>query len=139
MRSRHFSSTTKHSGALMSSRLMAPKVGSRAEMMSIILSGSVSSISISKTAMPANFLNSTALPSITGFEASAPMVPSPRTAVPLVITATRFWRAVRLAASAGSSTMASQAAATPGEYASARSRWLPSGLVGATMSFPGTG
>ena len=37
------------------------------------------------------------------------------TAVPLEITATRFWREVRLAASAGSAAMASEAAATPGE------------------------
>jgi|LauGreDrversion4_2_1035121.scaffolds.fasta_scaffold3743461_1 hypothetical protein len=36
----------------------------------------------------ANFLNKTDLPSMTGFEAKAPIFPSPRTAVPLVITAT---------------------------------------------------
>ena len=48
---------------------------------------------MSKTSMPANFLKSTALPSITGFEASGPMSPSPSTAVPFVITATRFARA----------------------------------------------
>ena len=39
-----------------------------------------SSTSISKTSMPANFLNSTALPSITGLPASAPMLPRPSTA-----------------------------------------------------------
>jgi hypothetical protein len=33
-------------------------------------------------------LNRTALPSITGFEASAPRSPKPRMAVPLLITAT---------------------------------------------------
>ncbi len=44
--------------------------------------------------MSANFLNSTALPSITGLEASGPMSPRPSTAVPLVITATRLPRAV---------------------------------------------
>ena len=38
--------------------------------------------------------NGTALPSITGLEASAPMLPRPSTAVPLVITPTRLPRAV---------------------------------------------
>ena len=37
--------------------------------------------------MPANFLNRTALPSITGLAARAPILPRPSTAVPLVITA----------------------------------------------------
>ena len=40
--------------------------------------------------MSANFLKSTDLPSITGLEARAPMLPKPKTAVPLVITATKF-------------------------------------------------
>jgi len=35
-------------------------------------------------------LNSAALPSITGFDASAPRLPSPSTAVPLEMTATKF-------------------------------------------------
>ena len=65
--------------------------------------------------MPANFLNSMALPSITGLAASGPIAPRPSTAVPLLITATRLPRAVRLRASAGFATIASQAAATPGE------------------------
>ncbi len=98
----------------MSSRLMPPKVGSSAAMMSTSLSGSRSSISMSKQSMPANFLNSTALPSITGLAASGPIGPRPSTAVPLVTTATRLPRAVRLRASAGSRTISSQAAATPG-------------------------
>ena len=70
---------------------------------------------MSKTSMPANFLNRQALPSITGFAASGPMWPSPSTAVPLVTTPTRFAREVRLAASFGSSLIARQAYATPGE------------------------
>ncbi|CUI65493.1 Uncharacterised protein [Achromobacter aegrifaciens] len=94
MRSRSLRSTVKHSGALMSSRLIPPKVASRPAMISTSLSGSVSLISISKTSRPANFLNSTALPSITGLEANAPMLPRPSTAVPLVITPTRLPRAV---------------------------------------------
>ena len=54
------------------------------------LSGSFSFISISKTSIPAKILNSNALPSITGLEASGPISPSPKTAVPLVITATKL-------------------------------------------------
>ena len=38
----------------------------------------------------ANFLNRTALPSITGFDANAPIFPNPRTAVPFDITATKL-------------------------------------------------
>ena len=90
IRSRSLRSTMKHSGALMSSRLMPPKVGSSAAMMSTSLSGSCSSSSMSNTSMPANFWNSTPLPSITGLPASGPMSPRPSTAVPLVITATRL-------------------------------------------------
>ena len=48
------------------------------------------SISISKTSIPAKILNNKALPSITGLEASGPISPSPKTAVPLEITATKF-------------------------------------------------
>ena len=54
-------STSKHSGALMSSRLMPPKVGSSAETVETIASMLSASISMSKTSMPANFLNRTAL------------------------------------------------------------------------------
>ena len=84
----------KQSGALMSSRLIAPKVGSSAAMISTSLSGSSSASSMSKTSMPANFLNRTALPSMTGLEASGPMLPSPSTAVPFVTTPTRLPRLV---------------------------------------------
>lgn len=76
---------------------------------------------------------------ITGLEASGPIAPSPSTAVPFVMTATRLPRAVRLRASAGSAATASQAAATPGVYASARSRWLIRPLVGTIAILPGTG
>ncbi len=84
----------KQSGALMSSRLIAPKVGSSAQTMSASFTGSGSFSSMSKQSMLANFLNRTALPSITGLDASAPILPSPSTAVPLVTTATRLPRAV---------------------------------------------
>ncbi len=139
IRSRSLRSTMKHSGALMSSRLMPPKVGSIEAMISTSLSGSFSLISISNTSMPANFWNNTPLPSITGLAASGPMLPSPSTAVPLVITATRLARAVYSAADPGSSTIASQAAATPGEYASDKSRWVSREVVGVTLILPGRG
>jgi hypothetical protein len=115
IRSRRVRSTSKHSGALMSSRLMAPKEGSSAATTSISLAGSRSSTSMSMESIPANFLNRTALPSITGLDASAPMAPRPSTAVPLETTATMLPRAVRSHAASGSAAMAWQAAATPGE------------------------
>ena len=40
--------------------------------------------------MSAKTLNNTPFPSITGLEASGPILPRPNTAVPLLITATRF-------------------------------------------------
>ena len=87
----------------MSSRLIPPKEGSNAETTSQKRSTSVVSTSISIELMLANFLNRTDLPSITGLEARGPIAPSPRTAVPLVITATIFARAVSSAALLGSS------------------------------------
>ena len=74
----------------MSSKLIPPKVGAIAFITSINLSGSFSLTSISNTLTSANILNKRPLPSITGFEASAPMSPRPKTAVPLEITATRL-------------------------------------------------
>ena len=53
---------------------------------------------MSNTSMPANFLNRTALPSITGLPASGPILPRPSTAVPFETTATRLARAVSSAA-----------------------------------------
>ena len=94
IRWRQIRSTAKQSGARMSSRLIAPKDGSSAQTMAASRSGSVSSTSMSIESMPANFLKRTALPSITGLDASAPMSPSPSTAVPLEITATKLPRAV---------------------------------------------
>lgn len=63
-------------------------------MISTNLSGSVSSTSISKTSTPENFLNSTPFPSMTGLPAKAPILPNPRTAVPLDTTPTRLPLAV---------------------------------------------
>ena len=94
IRSRQIFSTIKQSGALISSRLIAPKVGARAQTISASFTGSGSSSSISKQSMFANFLNRTALPSMTGLDANAPILPSPSTAVPFVTTPTRFPRVV---------------------------------------------
>ncbi len=69
MRSLSCASISKHSGALMSSRLMPPKVGSSAATVSTTRSMVSAAISMSNTSMPANFLNRTALPSMTGLEA----------------------------------------------------------------------
>ena len=90
------SSMTKHSGALMSSRLMPPKVGSSAFTTRMTSSASFASMLMSKTSMSANRLKSTPLPSMTGLPARGPMSPRPRTAVPFETTATRFPRAVYL-------------------------------------------
>ena len=98
MRSTSFASISKHSGALMSSRLMPPKVGSSRATVSTKASTPVSAISMSNTSIPAKRLNRTAFPSITGLDASGPILPSPSTAVPLLITPTRFARPVISAA-----------------------------------------
>jgi hypothetical protein len=63
---------------------------------------------MSNTSIPAKRLNSTALPSITGFAAIAPMSPSPSTAVPLVITPMRLARAVYSRAANGSFSISRQ-------------------------------
>ena len=92
--SRRRCSMMKHSGALMSSRLMPPKVGPRKRTQLTNSSTSLVSTSMSMQSTSAKRLNRTALPSITGLLASAPMSPRPSTAVPLEITATRLPRAV---------------------------------------------
>ena len=94
---------------------MPPKVGSRLAMISTSFSGSVSSISMSNTSIPANFLNRQPLPSMTGLLARAPILPRPSTAVPLLMTATRLPREVRFSASSGSLLIDMQGIATPGE------------------------
>ena len=74
----------------MSSKLIPPKVGDIFFTVSINLSGSFALISISNTSIPAKILNNSALPSITGLDASGPISPNPKTAVPFEITATKF-------------------------------------------------
>ena len=76
---------------------------------------------------------------MTGLLANAPILPSPRTAVPLVMTPTKLPLEVYLNALAGSLTISRHAAATPGVYANAKSRWFVNCLVGAMAIFPGVG
>ena len=83
-------SMRKHSGALMSSRLMPPKVTPMFFTTVMISSGSVALTSMSMESTSAKRLKRTLLPSITGFDARAPRLPSPRIAVPFEITATRL-------------------------------------------------
>src|SRR5579862_6941102 len=59
-------------------------------------------------------LKSTALPSITGLPARAPMLPRPSTAVPFETTATRLARAVYSKLSSGFFSISRQGSATPG-------------------------
>ena len=83
-------SISKHSGALISSRFIPPKVGAILHTVFMNSSGSSVSTWMSKTSMSAKVFNSKPFPSITGLEASAPILPKPSTAVPFEITATRF-------------------------------------------------
>ena len=84
------SSIIKQSGAAISSKLIPPKLFEKFFIELIISFGSFESISRSIESISANLLNSTALPSMTGLEATAPKFPSPRIADPLLITATKF-------------------------------------------------
>ena len=85
-----FCSIIKQSGAAISSKLIPPKVLPIFFIVLIISLASELLTSISIESISANLLNSTDLPSITGFDANAPKFPSPKIADPLLITATKF-------------------------------------------------
>ena len=87
---------------------------------------------MSKTSISAKILNNNPFPSITGLEASGPISPSPKTAVPLVITATKFPLAVYLYTLFTSFAISKQGSATPGEYAKDKSLCVAYFLVGTT-------
>ena len=76
---------------------------------------SLASTSISKTSISAKILNNNPFPSITGFDASGPIFPKPKTAVPFEITATKFPFAVYLYTSSLFFAICLQGSATPGE------------------------
>ena len=108
------SSISKHSGLLMSSRLMPPKVGAMALQAAMTPAASWASMQMGKASTPPNSLNSTALPSMTGRPASGPISPRPSTAVPLETTATMLPLKVYLYTSSGFSLILRQGSATPG-------------------------
>ncbi len=81
-------STSKHRGAEMSSRLIAPNDGEMAVTAATISSGSVVFSTIGTESSPAKDFISADLPSITGSDAFGPMSPRPSTAVPSEMTAT---------------------------------------------------
>ena len=87
-------SIIKHAGAAISSRFIPPQDLPRYLTQFTNSSTSAVSTSISIPSISANLLNNTAFPSMTGFEASAPSLPKPSTAVPLEIIATMFPLAV---------------------------------------------
>src|SRR5690606_9765158 len=118
---------------------MPPNVG--AMFFTVLMNSStfLVSISISNTSISAKILNSNPLPSITGFDASGPMSPKPKTAVPLEITATRFPLAVYLYTFFTFFSISRQGSATPGEYANDKSLWVAYFFVGTTLILPGVG
>ena len=130
------SSTSKHLGAEMSSRLMPPKPGAIASTAATIASGSLVLRQIGQASMPPNSLNSSALPSITGIAAAGPISPSPSTALPSVTTATVLRLIVRFQTLSGSAAIASQTRATPGVYAIDRSSRVFTGEFEFMWIFP---
>jgi len=78
----------KHSGDFISSRFIPPKDGPRCFTAFMNSYGSSVSMHISIESTYENFLNKTALPSMTGLDALAPKFPKPRIAVPFEMTAT---------------------------------------------------
>ena len=67
-----------------------------------------------KASNPANSLNNNALPSITGSAASGPKLPSPKTALPSVMTAIVLLLIVKAKTCSGSDAIALQILPTPG-------------------------
>ena len=92
----------------MSSKFIPPNVG--AILHTVFTKSSILSVStsMSNTSMSAKVFNKSPFPSMTGFDATAPISPNPRTAVPLDITATRFPFEVYLYALSGLSAISKQ-------------------------------
>src|SRR3990172_7024102 len=84
------SSISKHSGALMSSSLIAPNVRAIEATVRMIYSVSFDWMRMGMPLIPTSASKRAAFPSITGMPATAPMSPSPRMAVPLVTIATEL-------------------------------------------------
>ncbi len=129
-------SISKHAGAEISSRFTPPKTGSNNLTALTISSGSLVSRHIGNASTPANALNKTAFPSMTGRPAAAPMSPNPKTAVPLVTTATMFPLAVYSYTLSGSAWISLHGSATPGVYARLRSCLFRTGTLLITSILP---
>ena len=114
------SSISKLRGAAISSRLIPPKTGAIRRQVSTISSVSWVSKQIGKALMCPNWRNNIALPSITGIEAAAPILPKPKTAEPSVTIATQLLLIVYSQTFSGSLAISKQGAATPGEYTKER-------------------
>ena len=127
---------SKHLGLEMSSRLIPPKDGAMSLTVSMILSGSLVSRQIGTQSTPPRYLNSMALPSMTGMAASGPMSPSPRTRVPSDTTATVFHLQVCSYTMSGLAAMSLQGSATPGEYQMAKSSKDLTQAFGTVSIFP---
>lgn len=78
-------SISKHSGALISSKLMAEKIGQIFLIKSLTFSGFFSVMQRGTKSTPPSYLNKQDFPSITGNPSRAPISPNPKTAVPLVL------------------------------------------------------
>ena len=125
-----------HLGADISSRLTPPN-----EPAIILTVFTISSTSFERTqsgnaSTSANTLNNAHLPSITGIPASGPISPSPSTAVPSVITATRFERLVYLYDKSTSFEISRQGSATPGVYATESSSLFVTFALDTTSILP---
>ena len=120
----------------MSSRLIPPKTGAMSRTVSTIRSTSVVARQMGKASMPANSLNRSAFPSITGSAASGPIAPRPSIAVPSVTTATAFCLIVSVKTFSRSSLMARHTPATPGVYAIDRSSRVFTGTLFWMPIFP---
>jgi hypothetical protein len=107
-------SISKHAGAEISSRFIPPNTGSKHFTTFTISSGSLVLRHIGNASTPAKVLNRTALPSITGMPAAGPMSPSPKTAVPLLTTATMFPLQVYSYTLSGQAWISLHGSATPG-------------------------
>ncbi len=92
--SRSWRSTSKHSGALMSSRLMPPKVGSSEEITCTISSIFGASISMSKDVDAGEFLEQNGFAFHHRLGGERADIAEPEHGVPLEITATRLAREV---------------------------------------------
>gem|GEM_PF-670190 len=108
------SSTKKQFGALMSSRFIPPKVGLICSTMFTISSGFCVFRTIGIASTSQNSLNKIALPSMTGNQAKPQILPSHKTAVPSLTTATELLFRVYSYASSGFFCIARHGSATQG-------------------------